>query len=53
MNRCIPNGTYSGVRVAPWKLKGHMPPEMAARVKPSQRPGTESCVVSGNRHGEA
>ena len=31
------------LRVAPWKLKGHMPPEMAARVKPSQRPGTESC----------
>ena len=47
------NHKSGSMRVAPWKLKGHMPPEMAARVKPSQRPGTESCVVSGNRHGEA
>ena len=28
-------------------------PEMAALVKPSQQPGTESCVVSGNVHCEA
>ena len=28
-------------------------PEMAALVKPSQQPGTESCVVCGNVHCEA
>ena len=28
-------------------------PEMVALVKPSQQPGTESCVVSGNVHCEA
>ncbi len=28
-------------------------PEVAALVKPSQQPGTESCVVSGNGHCEA
>ena len=28
-------------------------PEMAALAKPSQQPGTESCVVSGNGHREA
>ena len=27
--------------------------EMAAAVKPSQQPRTESCVVSGNGHCEA
>jgi hypothetical protein len=27
--------------------------EMAALVKPSQQPGTESCVVPGNGHCEA
>ena len=27
--------------------------EMAALAKPSQQPGTESCVVSGNGHCEA
>lgn len=27
--------------------------EMTAVVKPSQQPRTESCVVSGNGHGEA
>jgi hypothetical protein len=26
--------------------------EMAALVKPSQQPGTESCMVAGNGHGE-
>ncbi len=47
------NHKSGSMRVAPCKLKGHMPPEMAARVKPSQRPGTESCVVRGNLYGEA
>jgi hypothetical protein len=28
-------------------------PEMATAAKPSQRPRTESCVVSGNGHCEA
>ena len=27
--------------------------EMTAPAKPSQQPGTESCVVSGNGHCEA
>jgi hypothetical protein len=27
--------------------------EMTAQAKPSQQPGTESCVVSGNGHCEA
>ncbi len=45
--------TSGSTGVAPWKSKGHVPPEMAVRVKLSQRPGTESCVVLGNRHGEA
>ena len=39
--------------IAPWKLKEHMPPVMAVRVKRSQRLGTESCVVGGNLQGEA
>ncbi len=32
---------------------GIQQPEMVALVKPSQQPGTESCVVSGNGHCEA
>ncbi len=36
-------------------LKAHkiQQPEMVALVKPSQQPGTESCVVFGNDHCEA
>ena len=37
------------------RLEAHeiQQPEMAVLVKPSQQPGTESCVVSGNGHCEA
>jgi hypothetical protein len=37
------------------RLEAHeiQQPEMAALAKPSQQPGTESCVVSGNGHCEA
>jgi hypothetical protein len=36
-------------------LKAHevQQSEMTAQAKPSQQPGTESCVVSGNGHCEA
>jgi len=40
-----------------WELRleahGIQRSEMAALVKPSQQPGTESCVVCGNNHHEA
>jgi hypothetical protein len=32
---------------------GVQQPEMVALVKPSQQPGTESCVVCGNAYCEA
>ena len=40
----------SGLRLEAHEIQQ---PEMAALVKPSQQPGTESCVVSGNGHCEA
>jgi hypothetical protein len=48
---------YGPVRTVLWalRLEAHeiQQPEMAALVKLSQQPGTESCVVFGNDHCEA
>jgi hypothetical protein len=35
------------------QVRRTLSPEMAAAVKPSEQPRTESCVVSGNGHCEA
>ena len=43
--------TYTVVTLA--ALLGAGTAAMAALVKPSQQPGTESCVVSGKGHCEA
>ncbi len=39
--------------IAPWKAHEVRWPGMAASVKLSQQPRTESCVVPGNGHFEA
>jgi hypothetical protein len=39
--------------IAPWKAHEVRWSEMAAAVKLSQQPRTESCVVPGNGHCEA
>ena len=47
------NRTPGSERGCALKAQGILSPEMATAVKLSQRPRTESCVVSGNVHCEA
>ena len=50
MNREVQVRFWEGCAL---QAHGIQQPEMVALVKPSQQPGTESCVVSGNGHCEA
>jgi len=45
--------TYGSERGCALQAPEIQRPEMAALAKPSQQPGTESCVVPGNGHCEA
>ena len=54
--RWEPNALIGLVRI--WagcalQVRATQPSEMAAAVKPSEQPRTESCVVAGNVHCEA